>query len=126
MRYRSESTVPGANCKASDEGGLEVGDETFGFVPAKVSIWESSADPPQREQNRSAGARTEPQLEQELIPRFWRVTIAYKAFSLANIYTIVNRTARAAASAHGVANQNWRNRVPEAGYVKAQDEGLGE
>lgn len=61
--------MPGANCKASDEGGLEVGDETFGFVPAKVSIWESSADPPQREQNRSAGARTEPQLEQELIPK---------------------------------------------------------
>lgn len=69
MRYRLESTVPGANCKASEEGGLDAGDETFGLVPAKVSIWESSAGPPQREQNRSAGAMTVPQLEQELIPK---------------------------------------------------------
>lgn len=70
MRYRSESTVPGANCKASEEGGLDAGDRAPVRGDAKVSIWESGAGgPPQREQNRSAGARTVPQLEQELIPK---------------------------------------------------------
>lgn len=80
--------MPGANCKASEEGGLDAGDDTFGFVPAKVSIWESSAAPPQREQNRSAGARTEPQLEQELIPKILEGHEHLQAFSLANVYTI--------------------------------------
>ena len=98
--------MPGANCKASEEGGLDAGDDTFGLVPAKVSIWESSAAPPQREQNRSAGARTEPQLEQELIPKILEGHKHLQVFSLANVYTIAYRTARAAVSTQNVSIQN--------------------
>ena len=95
--------MPGANCKASEEGGLDAGDETLAVVPARVSIWESGeATPPQREQNRSAGARTVPQLEQELIPKRVEDHDRLRAFFFGDVYMTLNRTARAAVSAHDV------------------------